>query len=142
MYVCYGLVGRCWKMLEVPAFRSSQPEMISLRLEALGDLSLSPKPRLTARFPLTRATPPSAISTLPPQRSMRARSFGLSGLWSVVSPGAPPRNMPHLRLPEMYPLAFPKTCFARETCKHLQSCFGDSVKPPLEHHEEIYQCNK
>lgn len=48
--------------------------------------SLSPKPRLTARFPLTRATPPSAISTLPPQRSIRARSFGWSGLWSVVSP--------------------------------------------------------
>ena len=48
--------------------------------------SLSPKPRLTARFPLTRATPPSASSTFPPQRSIRARSLGLSGLWSVVSP--------------------------------------------------------
>mmetsp|Transcript_53434 Transcript_53434/g.116657 ORF Transcript_53434/g.116657 Transcript_53434/m.116657 type:complete len:296 (+) Transcript_53434:472-1359(+) len=63
--------------------------------------SLSPKPRLTARFPLTRATPPSAISTLPPQRSIRARSFGWSGLWSVVSPLSvpPPSTMVPSRLP-------------------------------------------
>mmetsp|Transcript_79754 Transcript_79754/g.247350 ORF Transcript_79754/g.247350 Transcript_79754/m.247350 type:complete len:220 (-) Transcript_79754:279-938(-) len=49
----------------------------------------SPKARLTARSPLTRATPMTS-STLPPTRTMRSRSGGLSGLWSVVRPPSVP----------------------------------------------------
>mmetsp|Transcript_79755 Transcript_79755/g.247355 ORF Transcript_79755/g.247355 Transcript_79755/m.247355 type:complete len:332 (-) Transcript_79755:279-1274(-) len=49
----------------------------------------SPKARLTARSPFTRATPMTS-STRPPTRMMRSRSEGWSGLWSVVKPPSVP----------------------------------------------------
>mmetsp|Transcript_88503 Transcript_88503/g.247538 ORF Transcript_88503/g.247538 Transcript_88503/m.247538 type:complete len:235 (+) Transcript_88503:40-744(+) len=49
----------------------------------------SPKARLTARSPLTRATP-WMNCTVPPVRSIRSRSLGWSGLWSVVRPPSVP----------------------------------------------------
>mmetsp|Transcript_60389 Transcript_60389/g.194458 ORF Transcript_60389/g.194458 Transcript_60389/m.194458 type:complete len:212 (-) Transcript_60389:4-639(-) len=53
-----------------------------------------------ARSPLTRATPMTSW-TVPPVLSMRARSPGWSGLWSVVSPPSVPG--PSTMLPSARP---------------------------------------